>query len=171
MKAILFSAMLLAAVCASAQEVTIYRLSNTNAYPGKNVPEYIVTNFEKANPGATVLAWEPMNATWRATFHENNRIVHVYYNELGHHYRSVLPIVQNNVPEEVISAAISKYGGTVYAITASKGMDDKNVYQVRLIENGTARTVWTDAAGNEAGNVFRMNDAKEPVDGQNSSGL
>lgn len=165
MKAILFAALLLAAVCSGAQEVTIYRISSTNTYPGKNVPTYIVSSFEKSNPGMTVIAWEPVNTTWRATYHANNRVNHVYYNEMGHSYRSILPIIQNNVPETVITKAIDKHGSVVYGITALKGVNDTQIYQVRLMENGNTKTVWMDAEGNDVNYSYRKEEIKpaEPV--------
>jgi hypothetical protein len=158
MKAILFSLMLLVAIFSSAQEVTIYRLNNTGTYPGKQVPAYVKTHFEKTYPGMTVTAWEPVNAMWRATYNDNNRVVHVYYNEWGNHYRSILPVVQNNVPEDVVTTALTRYGPVVYAITKMKGADDAEVYQLKLIEKGISRSVWMDASGTEVTKVFRTAD-------------
>jgi hypothetical protein len=170
MKKVILSLFLLGTVYAVSAQVTVYRMSSSTNNPARTVtvPGYIVTNFERAYPGVTVLTWEPVNTTivewqpvttwWRASYNDNNRMTHVYYNEAGENYRVALPVLQNNVPEEVITRAITTHGPIVYAITGLKSAAGNNVYQVKLVENGVSRTVWLDGTGtslNEA-DVYKV---------------
>ena|SRR5687767_1668405 len=157
MKKIIFSVFLLAAAYTlAAQEVTVYRLSNTSNNTAVSVPTHIRYSFERAYPGITVIDWEPVTSWWRATYNDNNRVTHVYYNSMGDNYRVALPVLQNNVPEDVVSRAITLYGPVVYGITKIKSSADAEVYQVRLLENGVSRTVWMDAAGTAVTDVYKV---------------
>lgn len=128
--------------------VVVYRLSTTTAYPALTVPTHIRTNFETANPGVTVIAWEPMNVWdpnivwWRASYNTNNRLTHVYYNDAGTNYKISLPVLQTYVPDAVITHAISTHGNNIYGITKMKGSGDMDVYQVRVLDNGVVNSVW-----------------------------
>ena len=111
MKKIFFLAMLLGAVCiVKAQDVIVYK---TQSWPGTNVPPYIMTSFEKAYPGVTIIAWEPVQTYWRASYNWDNRIIYAFYDERGVNYRAALPVIQNSVPEDVISTALKVYGPVV----------------------------------------------------------
>jgi hypothetical protein len=138
----------------------VYRLSSTTNNPARTVtvPSYIVSNFERAYPGVTVITWEPVSTWWRASYTDNNRMTHVYYNQAGENYRVALPVLHNNVPEEVVTKAITAYGPVVYGITKMKSSAGNEVYQVRLLENGVAKTMWLDGTGtsmNEA-DVYKV---------------
>lgn len=157
MKTIFLSAMLLlAASTLHAQEVTVYRLQNTTSYPGLSVPASIRASFEAAYPDVVVQTWDPVNNYWRATYKLDNRVMYVFYDERGVNYRAALPVVQNNVSESVITAALNTYGPVVYGITKMKGANNTEVYQLRLLENGTTRIAWMDAAGTTVTDVFKV---------------
>ncbi len=154
MKKIFFSVFLLGTVCLTqAQDVKIYR---TESFPGTSVPAYIVTSFEKTYPGVTVIAWEPVRAYWRASYNMDNRIIYAFYDERGVDYRASLPVIQSSVPEEVVSTALRVHGPVVYSITKIKGANDKDVYKIRLLDNGATKLVWMNADGTTAMNVFKV---------------
>ena len=167
MKKMVFAGLLLAAVTTvSAQEVTLYRVhnpNNTSSMTTVTVPPHIRTAFETTHPNVTVISWQPMDAWWRASYKADNRVTYVFYNEAGVDYRVALPVLQNNVPEEVISTALNLYGPSVYGITHMKSADNTDMYQVKLMENGTSRVTWIDADGVAVSNVFREKDIENSV--------
>ena len=156
MKKIFLSLLLIGAAFAiKAQEVTVYRVQSATTFPGTTVPAYIKTNFETAYPGVTVISWDPVRTYWRASYNNDNRIIYVFYDERGVNYRAALPVLQNNVSEDVVQTALKTYGPIVYGITKLKAANDSEVYQVRLMENGTTRMVWMNADGTAAADVFK----------------
>ena len=163
MKRIILCVSLLAsAIALSAQEVIVYRLGTTTSNPGYSVPMQFRTSFQTTYPDVTVVTWEPLSEYWVASYTENNRIYHVYYNtqpwylERDANFRIALPVMQTYVPDAVITTAISKYGNALYDITQMKGAANQEVYQVRLLENGASRSVWFDANGTEVTEVFTV---------------
>ncbi len=158
MKKIILSLMLLGTVCIVQAQVTVYRATDVpmSTFPGTTVPAYIVTNFEKAYPDVTVLTWDPVRSYWRASYKLDNRVIYVFYDERGVNYRASLPVLQNNVPEDVVSTALRVHGPIVYNITRMKAANDADVYQVRLLDNGTTKLVWMNADGTTATDVFKV---------------
>ncbi|HYC40676.1 MAG TPA: hypothetical protein VEB63_09320 [Chitinophagaceae bacterium] len=162
MKKIFLSVLLLSSACAlSAQEVTIYRLGTTTANPGYSVPMHIRTSFEVTNPNITVVTWEPLRDWWVASYMENNRVMHVYFNPAGESFNVALPVLQTFVPDAVINTALSRFGNAVYDIARMKGANHDELYVVRLLESGTARSVWMDANGTEVTDVFIVHTAND----------
>jgi hypothetical protein len=163
MKKIILSVFLLASVYAlTAQEVTVYRLGTTTSNPGYSVPMQIRTTFQTTYPNATVVTWEPVKDWWIASYSENNRIYHVYYNTQPYYlirdesFHVSLPVLQTYVPDAVISTAISRFGNAVYDITRMKSASNAEIYQVRLLESGTARSVWFDEQGTDVSDVYKV---------------
>ena len=162
-KIFVLTALVTAAWSLSAQEVTVYRLQSSGSYPGYSVPAYIRTDFETNYPGVTVITWEPVNTFWRASYTQDNRITYIYYNEAGVNFRTALPVIQNSVPEEIVTRAIHVYGPVVYGITKMKAANDNDVYQLRLLENGSIKTVWMDADGKAVTDVYKLKPNEEMV--------
>jgi hypothetical protein len=160
MKKIFFSLLLVATVGVAGAQVTVYRATNmpmtTEVFPGTTVPVYIVSSFDKEYPGVTILSWDPVRTYWRASYNKDNRIIYVFYDERGVNYRASLPVLQNNVSEDVVSTALRVHGPIVYGITKLKGANDTEVYQVRLLDNGTTKLVWMNADGTTAADVFKV---------------
>jgi len=157
MKRIILCVSLLAsAIALSAQEIIVYRLGTTTSNPGYSVPMHIRTSFQTTHPDVTVVTWEPLSDWWVASYTEDNRIYHVYFNPAGVNFNVALPVMQTYVPDAVITTAISKYGNALYDITRMKGASNQEVYQVRLLENGISRSVWLDANGTEVTDVFTV---------------
>lgn len=152
--------MLVIATCSlsaqETQEVTVYRLSRSTSSPGYSVPPAIKGNFEAAYPGVTVITWDPIQTYWRASYKVENTTTFVYYDERGLNYRASLPVIQNNVPEAVVTKALDVYGPVVYGITKIKSANGTEVYQLRLVENGATRTTWMDADGKTVTDVYKV---------------
>lgn len=156
MKKIFFLAIFLGAVSiVKAQDVPVYRTQNSS-FPGSSVPPNIMTNFERAYPDVTVLAWDPVRAYWRASYHLDNRLIYVFYDEKGVNYRASLPVIQNSVTEDVVNTALRVYGPIVYAITKVKAANNTEVYKIRLLDNGTIKVVWMNADGTAATDIFKV---------------
>lgn len=148
MKKIIVTALLIAgSITMMAQDNPVIVRVNTGVYPAISVPYFIRADFETRYPGITVIAWEPVDVMWRASYNNNNRITHVYYNTAGVSYNVTLPVINGFVPEDVISKAISMHGNNLYGITRMKARDKSDVYQVRLLENGKGKIVWMDVDG------------------------
>jgi hypothetical protein len=162
MKKILITGLFAAAVFAvSAQEVTIYRAHNPNTVVMSEtivVPQHIMAEFDEDYPGITIIAWDPIDTWWRGSFRDGSRITYVFYNEALDDYRVALPVIQNNVPESVINAAIRQHGPSLYRIAEMKGADGNVIYQVHLIDNGQSGFAWMNADGMEVTNVFKDHD-------------
>ena len=165
MKRIILSVFLIASAYAlTAQEVTIYRLGTTTSNPGYTVPMDIRTSFQVTYPTVTTVTWEPMKDYWVASYTENNRVQHVYYNTQpwylynspGASFHVSLPVLQTFVPDAVITTAINRFGNALYDITRMKGAANDEIYTVRLLENGVARNVWMDANGTEVVDVYTV---------------
>lgn len=172
-KMILCGLALATAASVSAQEITMYRTHNPNSpvsvtavttTKSTMVPQHINTRFVTAYPEVTVIAWEPVDTWWKASFMDDNRITYVFYNDAGLDYHVALPVLHNSVPEEVVSEAIRKYGPVLYGLSTMKAANGNLVYQVHLIENGVSRMTWMDASGTEMTNVFRDKDDDEEDD-------
>jgi hypothetical protein len=149
-----------AVISVSAQEVTTYKVHNPNGTVTEvKVPPHILNAFNTTYPGVTVLMWEPVKSWWRASYPLENRVVYVFYNEQAVNYRVSLPVLQNNVPEDVVNTALKVHGPIVYGIAKMKSADNTDIYQVRLMENGSTRVVWMDGNGTAVTNMFKTADA------------
>jgi DNA-binding helix-hairpin-helix protein with protein kinase domain len=155
MKRIILSLLLLATgIFAFAQKESNYATTSTGSYPAYNAPNNIRMNFQAAYPNATNVTWQPMNEGWRATYTTSNRLIHVYYNQAGTNYTVALPAIETQIPEDVITKAISQYGNNIYDITMMKSANNVNVYGVRLAENGNIKSAWMNADGSVVSDVY-----------------
>lgn len=127
------------------------------AQGSSTVPDNIRKNFENTYQGATNVTWEtvtlpvfsqytsadfanvkwyPAMEGWRASYVTNNRLMRVYYTSAGKNYTVAGPVIENQVPEDIITKAIGQYGNNIYDITMMKNGMNMDVYQVRFKENG-----------------------------------
>ena len=149
---------------------------NNVAQNNSSVPNNIRLSFENTYQGATNVTWESVklpvfskytaasfaNVTWdapmdgwRASYVINNRLMHVYYTPAGKNYTVALPAMENKVPEEVITKAISMYGNNIYDITEMKNAMNTEVYHVRISGNDNNITsVWINADGSTASDIY-----------------
>jgi hypothetical protein len=152
-KTILVIMVLAAGYALSAQVAVVYTAPTAGSNSTYIVSEPVRTNFQITHPGVTMTTWEPMNGWWYSTYKEdNNRITYLYYSTQPYYlvpvpgrnvnYKVALPMIDTYVPETVIAAAIKSYGASLYSIKTIKTVNNDVVYQVCLMENGIARTVW-----------------------------
>ena len=153
-KMILAVALLTTGIAVSAQKELTFKASDYNAY---TVPEPILVKFQTTYTAPAIgTTWTAMDGYWRATYiNANNRVVHVYYSMEPYYlvpvpdrvvgYTFALPVTNTFVPDNVIQAAVNRYGVNLYSITQLKTTDNADTYQVSLLENGTLRTVWLNA--------------------------
>ncbi|HEX6332920.1 MAG TPA: hypothetical protein VFZ78_01770 [Flavisolibacter sp.] len=117
-------------------------------------PTYVETYFIRDYPTATEVMWWEAGDWYHATYNNNGRYNHVYYNTNGSTFTVALPVTQNYVPDDVINKAGSMYGPMIYDITTMHWKDDADIYQVRLLQNGTLVSEWIDANGNKIADPF-----------------
>ncbi len=158
MKKIIFSTLLLAIVfTASSQEKV--KVHNPNSpVSAREVPPNIRYTFETAYPGISVISWDPVNSWWRASYKDEARVIYVFYNDQAVNYRVSLPVLQNNVSEDIVNTALRVYGPVVYGITKIKAADNTEIYQVRLMESGVMRVTYMDSNGTAVTNNFKAAD-------------
>ncbi len=152
MKKIIFVVMVLAAGYAlNAQANFVYKFYSAGSDNTDIVTQPIPVSFQTTYPAFIVTTSEPMSGWWHSTYKmDNNRIIYVYYSTQPYYllqgrdvnYKVALPVINTYVPETVIEAAINHYGASLYSITTIKAANNEVVYQVCLLENGIARTVW-----------------------------
>lgn len=104
--------------------------SYSAAAPG-DVQHYFTRDY----PAASNVKWQQSNDWWVAGYSENGKTMHTYYNAKGNSFNVALPVLETEVPEDVVSKVVSTYGYSVYDITRMRGQDSQFVYQVRLIDN------------------------------------
>lgn len=150
-------------------------MNSSNAYNAygpvvTNVPATINMNFEKTYPSATNTVWQQHGDWYLATYAANGRYTHVYYDQRGNTYTLALPVIQTYVPDEIINKVSSMYNGKVYDITALKGANNQNIYQVRTLENGEMKSQWMGDDGNAIMDPYRsveIDSTMKPMSGIN----
>lgn len=137
-----------------AQDNKTYTATSTGSYKAYNAPNNIRMNFQSAYPDAANVTWQPVNEFWMATYTANNRLMRVYYGPNGTSYAVALPAIENKIPEDVMTKAMSQFGNNVYDITMMKSANNSTVYMIRLMENGNIRSTWMNEDGSTASDVF-----------------
>ena len=116
----------------------------------------VVYTIQPAGSDYVYVVSEPMNGWWHSTYKEdNNRITYAYYSTQPYYllngrdanYKVALPVMNTYIPETVIAVAINRYGPSLYSITPIKTVNNDMAYQIGLLENGIARTVWMNPEG------------------------
>lgn len=144
-----------------------YNSTSTTDYSAYGIPNYVQQNFETAHPGTNSLMWDRPTADWYHGYYmDNGHYTHVYYSTDPYYnstyypervtgYNVSLPVLQTYVPDQIISTAINQYKQNLYDITAIKGNNSQNLYQVRVLDNGQLRTMWIDSTGTSTADVYR----------------
>jgi len=153
-KIILSTAVLVIGITLLAQNETNFTATSTGNYNAYNAPNNLRMKFQSAYPNAINVTWQPMSTWWVATYNTENRLTHVYYGPNGTSFLVALPAIETQVPEGVITKAISQFGNNLYDITMMKGANNSNIYMVRLMENGNIRSSWMNEDGSTVTDVF-----------------
>lgn len=150
-KTILVIMVLASGYALSAQASFVYTLRPASSDNTEIIPQPYYSNIQTNYPVVTLATWEPTGGWWHSTYKvDNNRITYVYYSTEPYYliqgrdvnYKVALPVINTYVPEYVIEAAINHYGASLYSITTIKAENNGMVYQLYLMENGSASTVW-----------------------------
>jgi hypothetical protein len=154
MKKIILGLLLLAGIGTKlvAQTPAVYTTTSTRVYTTTPdsvyvapatvtvvVPEYTERAFRANYPNVTRTNWYRVDDDWyRVTYIDNGPWYTMgYYAWRGESYPISLPVLQNKVPDDVVSAVMNRFNG-VYDITETIGSDMQTQYIVRTIDaNGT----------------------------------
>jgi hypothetical protein len=104
---------------------------------------------------ATNLNWQQNNDWWHAYYLNGTEPMNVYYNNAGQTFTVSLPVKQSLIPDDVSNRAIQNWGPEIYDIVALKGAQGQDIYQVRIIENGTVSSQYMDADGNKVIDIYK----------------
>jgi len=148
-----------------------YNANTTSNYNAYGIPNYVQMNFQTQHPNVSNLNWTSSTADWYHGYYSdaNGRYTHVYYSTDPYYnsqyypervtgYTVSLPVLQTYVPDEVITAATNMYKQNLYDITALKGKDSQQVYQVRVQDNGELKSMWMDGNGTAVTDYWRTDD-------------
>lgn len=148
-----------------------YNTTSTSNYNAYGIPNYVQMNFQTQHPNVSNLTWTSPTADWYHGYYSdaNGRYTHIYYSTDPYYnvqyypervlgYTVSLPVLQTYVPDEVITAATNMYKQNLYDITALKGKDSQQVYQVRVQDNGELKSMWMDANGTAVTDYWRMDE-------------
>jgi hypothetical protein len=126
-----------------------------NAYgTSANVPTTVQGYMQRDYPAASNVMWQQQGDWYHATYNNNGRFDHVFYNEGGSSFTMALPVTQSYIPEEVIGRVGSMFGPAVYDVTMIKGANDQSLYHVRLLENGQLRSQFFGEDGSNVSDPF-----------------
>lgn len=148
-----------------------YNDTSTSNYSAYGIPGYVQMNVRTQYPNASNLTWTSPTADWYHGYYSdaNGRYTHVYYSKDPYYnsqyypervtgYTVSLPVLQTYVPDPVITTASNLYKQNLYDITALRGKDSQEVYQVRVQDNGELKSMWMDANGTALTDYWRMDD-------------
>jgi hypothetical protein len=155
----------------------MYNTTTTSNYSAYGIPNYVQMNFQTQHPNVSNLTWTSPTADWYHGYYSdpNGRYTHVYYSTDPYYnvqyypervtgYIVSLPVLQTYVPDEVVTAATNMYKQNLYDITALKGKDSIQVYQVRVQDNGELKSMWMDANGTAVTDYWRTQDQMNMTD-------
>jgi len=117
-------------------------MSSNNSYNAySNVPTNVRYSFQRDYPSASNVMWSQNNDWYHVSYLNNGQAMNTYYNLAGQTFNVALPVMETQVPADVVSRVSSTYGANVYDITRTKGENNQDVYLVRILDNnGQIRT-------------------------------
>ena len=115
------------------------------------VPVAVKESFHKDYPNASITHWKYMNDKWEVSFRQpNGRVaMDACYAPEGRHIDSRIPMAQSAVPVKVVHKLNDKYHGTAYHFARIERPKKRELYQVRLKDQGMDKTVYMDKRGHE----------------------
>jgi hypothetical protein len=117
-------------------------MSSNNSYNAYgNVPTNVRSSFQRDYPSANNVNWSQSNEWYHVSYMNNGQAMNTYYNNAGQTFNVALPVMETQVPADVVSRISNTYGARVYDITRTKGENAQDVYLVRILDNnGQIRT-------------------------------
>ncbi|RFN59064.1 PepSY-like domain-containing protein [Marixanthomonas ophiurae] len=120
-----------------------------------DVPNSVLSNFQKENPNATDVEWEKEMDNYKVEFDQDSQEYEIWYSTSGTMVKMEQDITENMLPKAITSVISSKYSGYKVDDCEKITKDNKTTYKVEL-ENGTDEM---DVVFNETGKVeSEMND-------------
>lgn len=104
-------------------------------------PAQAQQTFAAGNPGVSNVKWLQVSKDWwLASYVNNGQVVSRSYNGGGQSLVVALPVMETQLPENIIKDIVSKFGPDVYDITKIKDANGQDQYVVRVLENGRVVT-------------------------------
>jgi hypothetical protein len=131
---------------------TTVTFANNIYTPEKNVPMSVRETFHKNYPDANQVHWTYMDGKWNANFHktDGNMKMAACYDMKGRHIDSRMPVAQVAVPDKVIHRLNEKYPGEyTHHYTRIERPHKRDLYQVKVREQGMYKTLYIDRRGHE----------------------
>ena len=131
---------------------TTFTYAKDKITPERNVPIHVRETFHKNYPDASAVHWTYMNGRWNANFHkmDGNIDMKACYNTKGHHVDSRYALTQTAVPVKVVEQVDVKYPGRyAHHYTKIERPMKRDLYQVRVKEQGVYKTLYMDRRGHE----------------------
>jgi len=126
MKKLFFSLLLLSGSCA------LFAQEKPN-----NIPPAIRQSIQSDYASTDSIKWQRSgNDWWDVSYMKNQQTVNKSCNIEGQCKDVALPVLENNIPSDLIEKMTAKYGSAIYDITKIKGSDGQNEYVVRVLQNG-----------------------------------
>lgn len=146
-----------------------YNATSTATYNAYGVPDYVQWDFNTDYPNYDIQWMQGTTDWYHGYFLNNGRYTHMYYSTDPYYnvsyyperitgYTVALPVLQTYVPDEVVNVAVNMHKQNLYDITAMKGANKQDMYQVRVMENGQLRTHHMDAQGVAVTEIYRTDE-------------
>ena len=119
---------------------------------GMNIPTHVRDAFHKDYPDASAVHWKYTNGKWDASFHkmDGNMTVWACYDLKGKHIDSRMPVAQSAIPVKLQRKLDSQYPGQYnHHLTKVEIPNKRDLYQVKVKEEGSYRTKYFDRRGHE----------------------
>ncbi|HEU0064773.1 MAG TPA: hypothetical protein VFQ58_07070 [Flavisolibacter sp.] len=139
--------------------------SSYNAY--SNVPTNVRYSFQRDYPSANNVMWQQSSDWWHASYMNNGQAMNTYYNSAGQTFNVALPVMETQVPADVVTKISGMYGPSVYDITRVKGENNEDDYIVRILDNNGQ--IRTERINGEGGNVTEGTNTTTTTDNSTST--
>ncbi len=120
----------------------------------RQAPRAIQQAFHRNYPEARDPQWSSSHGQWSADFTDGSRYdrgeMVAHYDQNGHHVDSHIPYDRNDVPPVVIQRTERNYpGASDYNYTRIESPGRQPLFQVRLNQRGSNKTLYFDDNGRE----------------------
>jgi len=136
----------------SATTFTYANAPSARITPERKVPLHVVERFHKNYPDATAVHWTYTSGRWNASFHkmDGNRDMNACYNSKGHHIDSRYALARTAVPNKVVEQVDVRYPGRYeHHYTKIERPMKRDLYRVRVKQQGVYKTLYMDSHGHE----------------------
>jgi len=117
-----------------------------------SVPDVVMTSFHHDYPDANAVHWYMKDGKWDAKFHkmDGNVAMTSCYDVKGRRIDSRMPVAQTAVPLKVMHRLNDKYAGIYsHSFTRIERPSKRELYQVKVKEQGKYKTLYLDKKGHE----------------------